>query len=228
MKRWIKLAEAKTPDGQDLSLWDRDGDRVIRIGSAELMSTRQHSSEERLAELSCERAKSIPNARVLVGGLGFGFTLAAALKLLRPDAVVIVAEMMPAVVAWNRDPTLGLPGAIPLADKRVRIEERDVGRIMDKNHGVFDAIMLDVDNGPDALTTSGNASLYDDIGLARVRGATKKGGIVGFWSAAPDKSFVKRFGRAGFTVEADQTRAHAEGRDGLGAGSRHHLFIGRL
>lgn len=227
MKKWTRLAEAKTPDGQDLTLWDRDGERVIRVGTAELMSTRQHSSEERLAELCCERAKSVAKAKVLIGGLGFGYTLAATLKLLADDATVTVAELMPCVVAWNQDPSLALPGLKPLEDPRVHLIERDVGLVIDKNPGGFDAIMLDVDNGPAALATAGNARLYDDTGLYRVRGALRKGGIVGFWSAAANPQFAKRLGKAGFKVDIDVARAHAEGRSGMGGGSRHNLFIGR-
>jgi spermidine synthase len=184
------------------------------------MSTRQHASEEELAGLACAHLRATPRARVLIGGLGFGFTLRAALKVLQGDAAVVVAEILPAVIAWNRDPALPL-AADCLADPRVTLVERDVGEVIRQARGSFDAIVLDVDNGPSALSAAGNTGLYSLAGLRHARAALRPPGCVAFWSAAPDPAFASLMTQAGFIVEQRRARSRA------GAGRRHTVFLGR-
>ena len=156
------------------------------------MSTRRHGSEERIADLACAHARAVRGAHVLVGGLGFGFTLKAALAALAADATVLVAELLPAVVAWNRDASFPL-AATALADPRVTVMERDVGELIRQAPARFDAIILDVDNGPAALTTAGNGRLYDFAGLQDARAALRPGGCVAFWSAGPSPTLKGRW-----------------------------------
>lgn len=208
------------PDGQTISLSEHDGSYSVRIANVELMSTRRHSSEERIAELACANARSIPAARVLIGGLGFGFTLRAALAALAPDATVIMAEILAAVVAWNRSSSLQL-ASDALADPRVIVLEKDVADVIRENPGAFDSIILDVDNGPAALSTGGNTRLYDADGLRLARRALRPAGCLAIWSAAPDPAFEKALARAGFSVDAQRCRAHGN------SGSRHTIFVGR-
>jgi spermidine synthase len=210
-----------TPEGKTLSLHEHDGTYSIRIDSAELMSTRRHASEEKIAALACAHLKTKSGAHVLVGGLGMGFTLRAALAALAPDAVVIVAEILPAVIAWNRNRAFPL-GSAALADPRVTVVTKDVVEVIRAARETFDSIILDVDNGPAALSASGNARLYDFSGLLLTRASLKEGGCVGFWSAAPDIPFQKQLARAGFTVEVHRCRSHP------GTGPWHTLFIGKL
>jgi spermidine synthase len=221
MKKWTLLDQAATPDGGTISLHEHDGRYVIRVNGAELMSTRQHASEERLAELACEplRAKRVP--RVLIGGLGFGYTLKAALAVLPPDAKVVVAELMEAVITWNRNPAYPLAAAA-LADPRVRVVNQDVGELILRDGSGFDAIILDVDNGPAAMTTSGNKRLYQEEGLMRLQAALRPDGIVAFWSATEDPRFEKLMSKAGFAVDVQKARAHPT------SGAWHSLFLGRI
>ena len=220
MKRSILLEKAETPDGKRLELFEHDGRYVIRVDGVELMSTRRHASEERLAELVCAGFSKQKGIRVLVGGLGFGFTLRAALAQLAPDAKVVVSELMPQVVEWNRKPEYKL-GADVLADPRVRVVEEDVAKIIDRERGTFDGIMLDVDNGPGGFTTDFNDRLYEEMGLYRIQGAQKPGGVVGFWSASADPLFVKRLTRAGYEVDVQRARAHST------SGGWHTLFMAK-
>ena len=156
MKKVERLDAATAPDGTVLTLYRHDGAYSIRVDGVELMSTRRHHSEDRLAELVCEPLRLVPRARVLIGGLGLGFTLAAALRSLAPDARVVVAEILAEVIGWNEDPEYGLGGAA-LRDERVELRHDDVANVLRAGRGVYDGIMLDVDNGAEPLTTAGNA-----------------------------------------------------------------------
>ena len=220
MKQWTTLAEALTPAGNAVSLHRHDAEYLIKVDGVPLMSSRQHASEERLAEVACARLPTAAGARVLIGGLGFGYTLRAALAVLSGDARVTVAELVGAVIAWNRDPALPL-AADALADPRVAVVERDVGDVIRQARAAFDAIVMDVDNGPAALTSGFNARLYDAAGLRHTRAALRPAGCVGYWSVAPDAAFESRLVQAGFAVEVEQCRAHGK------SGRRHTLFIAR-
>lgn len=220
MKRSILLEKTETPDGKSLALYEHDGRYVIRVDGVELMSTRRHASEERLAELVCTGFSKRKGVRVLVGGLGFGFTLRAALRELAPDAKAVVSELMPQVVRWNRNPEYKLASDV-LADPRVTVLEEDVARIIDRERGGFDGIMLDVDNGPGGFTTDFNDRLYEEMGLYRIQGALKPGGTVGFWSASADPIFAKRLTKAGFEVDVQRARAHTT------SGGWHTLFLAK-
>lgn len=220
MKPTVLRDRATAPDGTVLSLVEHDGAFAIRVGGVELMSTRQHHSEERLAAVACATIARRRRPRVLIGGLGFGFTLRETLTRLPHDAVVVVAELVPAVVAWNRDPAYRLAGPA-LDDPRVCIEIADVADLLARPAAPFDAVLLDVDNGAAALSTAANAWLYTAAGLARTRQALAPGGCLAVWSAEPDPPFVERMGRSGFTVTTQRVPAHAAG------GATHHLFVGR-
>ena len=221
MKPTVLLARATTPDGRPLTLHEHDGTVSIRIDGVELMSTRQHHSEERLAELACGHIADEPRARVLVGGLGLGFTLRAALGRLRPDAVVTVVELVPAVVRWNADPGYGL-GADALGDPRVDLVEGDVADVLALRRRDYDAVILDVDNGACGLTSAGNDRLYTPAGLAAAKAALRPGGCLAVWSATDDPAFAERMRRAGLTVATERARTHDGGRGGWNT-----LFIGR-
>ena len=220
MKPTILRGRATTPDGKLLTLHEHDGTLLIRVDGAELMSTRQHRSEERLAELACAGLRHRAGAQVLVGGLGLGFTLRAALHQLGPDAGVTVVEIMPAVIAWNMDPDLGL-GADALADSRVNLVTGDVAKVLRDRRDAFDAVMLDVDNGADALTTRANARLYDASGIDLAHRALRPGGCLAVWSADDDPGFVDRMRRGGFDVAVERAGTHPGGR------SCQWLFVGR-
>jgi spermidine synthase len=215
LKKWTLVDQTSTPDGNTMSLFEHDGAYVIRVGSEELMSTRRHVSEERIAELVCGRLESKRRASVLIGGLGMGFTLKAALAALARDAQVVVAEIVPAVIAWNRNPAYPL-GATAMADQRVTILQQDVIDVISAAPFAFDGIILDIDNGPAAMTTQTNARLYKEFGLRLTRTALKRGGGVAFWSAAPDAAFEKLLARTGFKVEAHRS-----------PGSSHTIFVAR-
>lgn len=221
MKKWVSLDKALTTDGRTISLHEHDGEYAIRIDGATLMSTRQHGSEEKLAELACAHLKGKRGARVLIGGLGFGFTLKAALSALAPDATVVVAEIMAEVIVWNRNPAYKLPDN-DVDNPRVTILHRDVREAIAESRGGFDSIMLDVDNGPGPLSTEVNRRLYDMAGLQSARTALRPGGALAFWSVAPDPLFERLLRAAGFTVEVKTCRAHANG------GRRHTVFLGRM
>jgi len=222
VKPWELLGETRTPDGTLLSLTRRDTELVILAGGRILMSSRMHGSEEAMAEMALKPLRAASGASVLVGGLGMGYTLRAALDLLPPDASVVVAELIPAVVEWNRGP-LGPLAGHPLQDTRVRTETGDVIATLRTSTGRFDAVLLDVDNGPDAFTESSNASIYNDRGIASIRAALKPGGVVAVWSAWEDRRFEQRLKWAGFTVEVKRVRARLKK-----GGPRHSIFLGRL
>ena len=218
MKKWTTLDQALTPDGKTISLHEHDGSYAIRVDGIPLMSTRQHASEERLAEFACAHLRGVGHARVLIGGLGFGFTLKAALAALAPGATVVLAEMLAAVIAWNRDPRFPLASQA-VADPRVTVVQQDVADVIGESRAGFDAIILDVDNGPAALSTGGNARLYDLPGLRRIRAALRPGGCAAFWSAAADPAFEKLLAQAGFRVHIERARSHGT------SGRWHTLFV---
>lgn len=221
MKPWELLGEANAPDGTLLALTRRDREYVILADGKSLMSSLMHGSEEALATIACDRAAQAPHPHALVGGLGMGFTLRATLDVLPPAADVVVAELLPAVVEWNRGP-LGPLADHPLSDRRVTLVVGDVRATLDNSADQFDVILLDVDNGPDAFTATTNASLYSDSGIAAIRGALRSAGVVGVWSAREDRKFEQRLRYGGFDVEVARVRA----RLGKG-GPRHTIFIGR-
>ncbi|HST59619.1 MAG TPA: hypothetical protein VLK84_13035 [Longimicrobium sp.] len=220
MKRVERLGEAVAPDGSVLLLTRHDGDYAIRVDGQELMSTRRHHSEDVLAELVCEPLRAHGGTRVLIGGLGLGFTLRAALRLLPADAVVVVAEIMAEVIRWNQDPDYAL-AADALADPRVDLRHADVSDVLRDNPGGFDAIMLDVDNGAAAMTTEGNAALYRANGIRRATDALRPDGRLAYWSAGGDPAFEKALRRAGMEVEVHQAKAHP------GLKSWHTIFVAR-
>ncbi len=205
--------------GQELTLFKRGNEFSIRVNGDELMNSRVHGSEEALAELSCSHLQKISHPRVLIGGLGMGFTLAATLKCLVDSGLVVVSELVPAVVAWNRGPLAPFAGN-PLADPRVTVREVDVAIILRAEKRAYNAILLDVDNGPDGLTRSGNDWLYSDAGLQAAFGALRDGGVLAVWSAAPDKGFVTRLSRVGFQVKEERVRAR-----GSQGGATHVIWL---
>jgi spermidine synthase len=221
LKPWELLAEARTPDGTLLALTRRDTELVIMAGGKILMSSRMHGSEEALATLACRALRTAEAPCVLIGGLGMGFTLRATLDILPVDATAVVAELVPAVVEWNRGP-LGPLAGHPLKDGRVVLEIGDIAAtLLRSNPGTFDSVLLDVDNGPDAFTASQNARLYDDRGLAAARRALKVGGVLAIWSAWEDRKFEQRLRYGGFTVEVERVRARLKK-----GGPRHTIFLG--
>ena len=221
MKKTILLDQATTPDGRPMTLHEHDGVFIIRVDGVELMSTRQHHSEEKLAELACSHLQARTSAaKVLIGGLGLGFTLQAALENLGPNSAVVVVELMPAVIRWNQTPDYKL-AADAMADPRVEVVAGDVVDVLKKSRGQFDAIILDVDNGASGLTAAGNSRLYSTSGLTMIRSALRPDGCLAVWSADADPAFVERMGQGGFTVTVERARTHATG------GSWNSLFIGR-
>ena len=218
---WELLGQTSTQDGRDVRLNVRDNEYVILVNGETLMSSRTHGSEEALASVACSRIPTSVPPRVLVGGLGMGFTLRATLDLLPPAAIVTVAELIPSVVEWNRGPLAALAGH-PLNDPRVRVKSgEDVGFTLRGNPGQFDAILLDVDNGPDAFTESANEGLYNNAGVAAAYGALRTGGTLAVWSAWEDRKFEQRLGFHGFVTRVDRVRAR------LKKGGRWHtIFLG--
>lgn len=215
---WIRLDAANVP-GSDgtLALFQRGDEFSIRAGATTLMSSRMSSSEIALAELACDRLRGRRNCRVLIGGYGMGFTLRAALAGLGADAQLMVAELVPAVIRWARGPMAKLTAGC-LDDPRVHIRECDVGELVASARAGFDAILLDVDNGPDSVSRSANDRLYDARGLEAARRALRPGGLLAIWSAAPNAAFAGRLARAGFAVDEIKVRAHK------GRGVRHIIW----
>ena len=218
---WEVLGETKAPDGTLLALTRRGGEYVILANGKSLMSNRMHGSEEALASLGLKALPRPTEPHVLVGGLGMGYTLRATLDHLPPHASVLVAELLPAVVDWNRGP-LGPLTNHPLKDARVRVRHGDVANTLRANPGTFDAVLLDVDNGPAAFTTDFNGGLYDNAGLANARAALVPGGMLAVWSAWEDRKFEQRLRYAGFAVRVEHVRAR------LKKGGPHHtIFLAR-
>ena len=220
MIRWVQLGAAEVPDGGgQLRLMQRGTEYSIFAGATELMGSRLSGSEEALASLTCERLGARPGLSLLIGGLGMGFTLRKTLAVLGADASVTVAELVPEVVAWARGPLAGIHGD-SLTDPRVTIFEGDVGDLIGGAPSCYDAILLDVDNGPEGLMRKSNDDLYDSYGLGEAHAALKPGGILAVWSSAPHPAFSKRLRASAFSVE--ELRPWANGR---GRGARHVVWL---
>lgn len=227
MSQWNRLDVAPIPGtDQSLALYQGKDDFLIRISgqrssAQDLMNSRAHGSEDTLGRLPCERIQKTDSARVLIGGLGMGFTLAAALKAVGPDAIVTVAELIPRVVDWNRGP-LGDRSGRPLDDPRTRIYLGDVANLLVKSPACFDVIALDVDNGPEGLTKTGNDWLYSVSGIGATQDALRPGGILAYWSAGQDPEFHERLRASGFLVEEIRVRGHGN------KGSRYIIWLAYL
>jgi spermidine synthase len=223
MRHWKLLGKAPVPGtDQRLFLYQGKDDFFIKIsGGHELMSTRKHASEDALGRLPCQRLKYPEAARVLIGGLGMGFTLAAVLAVVGSGAVVTVAELIPEVADWNRGP-LGERSGMPLNDPRSRVKLGDVANILRQNRACFDVIALDVDNGPEGLTISANDWLYSTAGIIAAQQALSPTGILAYWSAGPDPAFHERLRRCGFMVEEISVFAHAN------KGARHTIWLASI
>ncbi len=221
MKKTTLIDKATAPDGGVLSLYEQDGHYTIRVGSSDLMSTRRFASEQALARIGCSDIPSATPANVLIGGLGFGYTLREVLALVGQKARVTVAELIPKVVEWNANQAFPLAHEA-LKDSRVSVVQNDVFTVLQNNPATYDRILLDTDNGPAALSTESNGRLYTNAGLRVVKRALRPGGWVVVWSASEDPAFVRRLSQEGFEVEVCKARAHAT------SGSIHTLFLGRL
>jgi len=218
MRPWQLLGETRTPDGRGMALTRRGNEYVMHADGKSLMSSRMHGSEEALARFGCRRLATLEEPCVLVGGLGMGFTLRATLDLLPAGASVVVAELVPAVAEWNRG-ALGALARYPIADPRVRLVLSDVAEVLRGSADCFDAVLLDVDNGPRAFTAQHNAGLYDDRGIAAVRTALRPGGALAVWSAWDDRHFEQRLRHGGFSVEVERVRGR------LAKGGPHHTIF---
>jgi spermidine synthase len=222
MKPQRLIDSTVTPDGAELLLYERDGVFSLRIDGLELMSSRAHGSEEQLARMAMRLVDRKRRPRVLVGGLGMGYTLRAVLDAQPAAAEVVVAELLPAVVRWNRDQLGELTGR-PLADPRVSVVEGDVADLIADSPAAFDVILIDVDNGPSGFSLKGNERLYRAAGLSDIRRSLRPAGVLGVWSADPEPRFERALRAAGFRVRTESVYA----RD-VAKGPRHTLFIGQL
>jgi spermidine synthase len=216
---WDRLDAVQLEDGVDLRLMRRGTEFSIMLGTNELMNSRLSGSEEALASLAAEKLEGRAGPRVLIGGLGMGFTLRAALKGLGDDARITVAELVPEVIAWAKGPMASVFDGC-LEDPRVSLHQGDVGDLIRGSDRAWDAILLDVDNGPDGLTRKGNDALYSAQGLASAHRALSPGGIFSVWSSAPDPAFTRRLKQAGFEVAEVPTRASTRKR-----GARHMIWL---
>jgi spermidine synthase len=219
VKPFELLGQTFSPDGAVMKLIRRCDEYIILADGAILMSSRMHGSEEALATLACQRVRTLEQPTVLLGGLGMGFTLRATLDLLSPGATVVVSELVPAVVEWNLGP-LGPLAGHPLNDKRVRVETGDVAVTLRSRPGQFDAVLLDVDNGPTAFTASNNSGLYDHRGIAAARAALKMDGVLAVWAAQDDRKFEKRLRHGRFDVQVQRVRGRLKK-----GGPRHTIFL---
>jgi spermidine synthase len=216
MQPFVQIAHSLTPQGAVITLHERAGDYFLRVNHQPLMST----NAPELAEVVCGRLSERRAPRVLIGGLGFGYSLRRSLELLGPKAIVQVAELLPQVVEWNREFLAEVNGSL-LDDARVIVSQGDVfGLITQAPPGHYDAIQLDVDNGPVSMVQADNSRLYEAQGLAAIHQALKPRGRVAFWSAGPDQAFAKRLIRAGFRVSEVPAKAHARARR-----SAHLIFV---
>ncbi|PZM12201.1 spermidine synthase [Rhizobium tubonense] len=217
---WSLLDTAKIPGGGgELRLKQRGQEFSIMLGTNELMNSRLSGSEQALATLACGKLGGRPSPHVLIGGLGMGFTLRAALGVLGADSRIAVAELVPAVVAWARGPMAAVFGN-SLNDPRVIIHEGDVGLLIRSGTAAYDAILLDVDNGPDGITHAANDGLYDLEGLGAAWRALRPGGVLAVWSSGPDAKFTKRLREVGFVAEEVGVRAN-----GKRGGARHVIWL---
>jgi spermidine synthase len=217
VKPWETVEKARAPDGTELVLAHRDGEWVVRYGGKVLMSSRQHGSEDALAELALKKARH--RRAVLVGGLGLGFTARAALERIPTHAKVVVAELTPALVDWNRRLVGKLAGR-PLDDPRCRIHVGDVMDRIAEARGAYDAILLDVDNGPGSMVHEDNHRLYGHRGIAACRAALAEGGVLAVWSAHHDEAYLRRLQRGGLEATARVVPAR-----GPAGGLKHVLFV---
>ena len=215
------IGTAEVPGGDALRLYRRGDDFIIAIDRNELMSSRMSGSEEALATMTCDRLRNPKAASLLIGGYGMGFTLRAALGVLGPDAKITVAELVPGIIEWARGPMAELAAGC-LDDSRVELILGDVSKAIGAATRRYDAILLDVDNGPDGLTREANEGLYSVAGLAAAKAALRPGGILAIWSAAPDARFTRRLTAAGFQVEEVGVRARSNGK-----GPRHVIWFAR-
>jgi spermidine synthase len=215
---WKRLDTAVIPGGGELQLMQRGREFSIMLGQTELMNSRITGSEKALAALPCKRIGPNERPEVLIGGLGMGFTLRAALSELGASARIVVAELVPAVVRWARGPLAELFGS-SLADPRVTLHEADVSRVMKRSKSAYAAILLDVDNGPEGLTRESNERLYEVQGLMAARAALRPGGVLAVWSSGPDRNFSKRLRQTGFEVEEVSIRANGA------RGGRHVVWL---
>ena len=218
MKPRELIGTAKVPGGVELRLFRHGDDHMIMVDANELMSSRVGGSEEALALMTCERLGK-PNAHLLIGGYGMGFTLRAALGVLGPDARLTVAELVPEIINWARGPMAALTAGC-LDDPRVHLVAGDVAAAIASGTKRYDAILLDVDNGPSGLVRTANDGLYSLRGLALARAALRPGGILAIWSAAPDAAFTRRLKDAGFKVDEVIVRARSNGK-----GPRHTIWF---
>jgi spermidine synthase len=220
MKPWSTLARAPGLEGQELVLQQRDAVFVIRSGGRELMSSVRHHSEEEMARIGLEDLRT-QSPTVLIGGLGLGYTVRATLDALPRGGRVVVSEISEAVVEWNRTLLADLAGR-PLDDPRTEVAVGDVAEVMRQGVGRFDCILLDVDNGPSAMSARANQALYEHRGIALMRAALRPFGKVVVWSAGPDEPFLKRLGKAGFAAQVARSTAHERGS------AAHVLFVAKL
>ena len=213
------LATAQVPGGEELRLFRRDQDYMIVLNRNELMNSRMSGSEEQLATLACARLENRTNPRLLIGGYGMGFTLRAALAVLPAQASVVVAELVPEIIAWARGPMAELTAGC-LDDPRVTVVEGDVAAAIAAVRGSYDAIMLDVDNGPEGLTRAGNDWLYSASGLAAAKTALVRSGLLAVWSARDDPAFTRRLNANGFAPNPTRVRARCNGK-----GTKHTIWL---
>jgi spermidine synthase len=218
VKRHERLGEAHTPSGTRLELIRHDGAYLIRADGIELMSTRRHLSEDRLADVACTRLADVPNARALIGGLGLGFTLRSALRHLRMDAEVVVAELLAEVIEWNANPEYAL-SADAMRDPRTKVVHDDVVNVLGANPAGFDAIMLDTDNGPDGMLMAENGALYARLGIEATMKALRPGGVIAYWSVGDDPAFARALRGSHLEVEVMRVRAHDT------AGPMHTIYV---
>jgi len=217
---WEEIGRVKIPGHEgEITLLKRGSEFSIRTTGAELMNSRVHGSEDALAELALRRIKQRSGLRILVGGLGMGYTLAAALGRSQPGTHITVSELIPAVVRWNWE-HLGHLAGMPLDDPRVSVEEEDVAETIRKKKSVWDAILLDVDNGPEGLTRQANDHLYGRSGLKAAFSALRPGGFLAVWSSGADEAFTRRLKQCGFQTETVTVRARKSGK-----GARHTIWL---
>ena len=213
------IGTAPVPQGEELRLFRRGGDFMIVLDRNELMSSRMSGSEEALATMTCARLAGRTSPHLLIGGYGMGFTLRAALGEIGPDGRVTIAELVPEIIDWARGPLRDLTAGC-LEDQRVDLHVGDVAALIDSARSAYDAILLDVDNGPDGLTRHANNQLYSARGLKAARAALKPGGILAIWSAGHDKAFAGRLRENGYMVEEVAVRARSNGK-----GAKHVIWF---
>ena len=220
MIAWEEIERAEVPDGEEeVILRKRGTEFSIRVAATELMNSRSHGSEDALAEFTCSRISRKPGRKILIGGLGMGYTLAAALQHSGDDSLITVAELIPAVIRWNRE-HLGHLAGNPLADGRVFVRQEDVAETIAREKSIWDAIILDVDNGPDGLTRKVNDRLYGLSGLKNAFLALRTGGVLSIWSSGTDEQFTSRLKQCRFQTEIVTVRARKPGK-----GARHTIWL---